>query len=334
MALILPVAAAKLSKVGLSVWSNEGLEMKVILAQPRGFCAGVVRAIEIVDRALTKYGAPVYVRHEIVHNRHVVESLKAKGAKFVEELSEVPAGAVTVFSAHGVARAVEEDARARGLPVLDATCPLVTKVHNQGARFVGQGRAVVLIGHAGHPEVEGTLGRIAGPVHLVQSEAEVALLDLPLDAPLAYVTQTTLSVDDTRAIIAALKRRFRDIIGPETRDICYATQNRQSAVRDLAKLVDVLLVVGATNSSNSNRLREIGAEANVPSYLIADGAELDLDWVRGARTVGLTAGASAPEVLVDQVIEALRSLGPVELTTLPGIEENISFRLPAELVDA
>lgn len=334
MALILPVAAAKLSKVGLSVWSNEGLEMKVILAQPRGFCAGVVRAIEIVDRALTKYGAPVYVRHEIVHNRHVVESLKAKGAKFVEELSEVPAGAVTVFSAHGVARAVEEDARARGLPVLDATCPLVTKVHNQGARFVGQGRAVVLIGHAGHPEVEGTLGRIAGPVHLVQSEAEVALLDLPLDAPLAYVTQTTLSVDDTRAIIAALKRRFSDIIGPETRDICYATQNRQSAVRDLAKLVDVLLVVGATNSSNSNRLREIGAEANVPSYLIADGAELDLDWVRGARTVGLTAGASAPEVLVDQVIEALRSLGPVELTTLPGIEENISFRLPAELVDA
>lgn len=308
--------------------------MKVILAQPRGFCAGVVRAVEIVERALEKYGAPIYVRHEIVHNGYVVESLKAKGARFVESLSEVPQGARTIFSAHGVARGVEDEAVSLGLPIIDATCPLVAKVHGQGERYVQQGRSVVLIGHAGHPEVEGTMGRIPGPVHLVQSEADVEQLALATDTPLAYVTQTTLSVDDTKCVIAALKRKFSDIVGPETKDICYATQNRQSAVRQLSKLVDVILVVGAKNSSNSNRLREIGAEASVPSYLIADKNELDLELIRRAETIGLTAGASAPEILVDEVIEALRSLGPIELATLPGVEEAIEFRLPAELLGA
>src|SRR5471030_1301154 len=282
--------------------------MEVYLAQPRGFCAGVVRAIEIVERALEKYGPPVYVRHEIVHNKYVVESLKNKGAIFVEDLSEVPPLAVTVFSAHGVARSVEEEAAARTLPVLNATCPLVTKVHNQGKRYVGQGRKLILIGHAGHPEVEGTMGQISEPVTLVQTESDVASLDIPADTPVAYVTQTTLSVDDTRDIIAALHDRFTDIVGPETRDICYATQNRQTSVRDLSKLVDVILVVGAKNSSNSNRLREIGEEAGTPSYLIADGSELMPEFVRGAHVVGLTAGASAPEVLVDEVIDALRRL--------------------------
>jgi 4-hydroxy-3-methylbut-2-enyl diphosphate reductase len=305
--------------------------MRVILAQPRGFCAGVVRAIEIVEKALDKYGEPVYVRHEIVHNRHVVEDLKAKGARFVEDLSEVPPDAVTIFSAHGVAKAVINDAQQRGLPVLDATCPLVTKVHNQGKRYVGQGRTLILIGHAGHPEVEGTMGQIPATVHLVQTEADVDKLGIPADAPVAYVTQTTLSVDDTRGIIAALERRFSDIIGPDIKDICYATQNRQTAVREMSKLVDVILVVGATNSSNSNRLREIGTEAGVPSYLIADGSELNADWVRNAKVVGLTAGASAPEVLVNDVIEKLRQLGPVEVETLPGRQETMEFRLPVEL---
>jgi 4-hydroxy-3-methylbut-2-en-1-yl diphosphate reductase len=306
--------------------------MRVILAQPRGFCAGVVRAIEIVERALEKNGAPVYVRHEIVHNKYVVESLKAKGARFVENIDDVPPGALTVFSAHGVSKAVEQEAAARNLPVLDATCPLVTKVHNQGKRYVGQGRTLILIGHAGHPEVEGTMGQISEPVILVQNEADVEKIDLPDDAPVAYVTQTTLSVDDTRSIIAALQRRFPDLVGPDTRDICYATQNRQAAVRELSAHVDVLLVVGAQNSSNSNRLREIGEEAGIPSYLIANGAELLPQYVRGAKAVGITAGASAPDVLVEDVIEALRRLGPVEVTTMPGREEKIQFRLPAELV--
>src|SRR5499433_3659020 len=296
--------------------------LKVMLAQPRGFCAGVVRAIEIVERALEKYGPPVYVRHEIVHNKNVVESLKNKGAIFVEELSEVPPKAVTVFSAHGVARSVEEEASARDLPVLNATCPLVTKVHNQGKRYVWQGRTLILIGHAGHPEVEGTMGQIPAPVHLVQTEADVDNLGIPVDAPVAYVTQTTLSVDDTRGIIAALEKRFTNIIGPDIKDICYATQNRQTAVRELSTLVDVILVVGATNSSNSNRLREIGTEAGVPSYLIADGSELKPEWVRDAEVVGITAGASAPEVLVDDVIDTLRRFGPVEVTTLDGREEH------------
>jgi len=307
--------------------------MKVLLAQPRGFCAGVVRAIEIVERALAKYGPPVYVRHEIVHNKYVVETLKAKGARFVEDLSQVPPNAITVFSAHGVARDVEKDAVARELNVLNATCPLVSKVHNQGRHYVGQGRTLILIGHAGHPEVEGTVGQIPAPVLLIQSLEDVQTLDLAEDTPVAYVTQTTLSVDDTREIIAALQRRFKDIVGPETRDICYATQNRQSALRELSKMVDVILVVGAKNSSNSNRLREIGAEAGVPSYLIADGSELQPEWVSGAAVVGITAGASAPEVLVDDVIDTLRRFGPVEVTTLDGREEHIEFRLPAQHLD-
>jgi 4-hydroxy-3-methylbut-2-enyl diphosphate reductase len=305
--------------------------MRVILAQPRGFCAGVVRAIDIVDRALEKFGAPVYVRHEIVHNQHVVNGLKAKGARFVDELDEVPAGAVTVFSAHGVPRAVVEDAKARKLPVLDATCPLVSKVHAQSRYYVRQGRSLILIGHAGHPEVEGTIGQVNAPVHIIATEADVAALAIPTDAPVAYVTQTTLSVDETKDVIAALKARFVDIVGPDTSDICYATQHRQTAVRELCRQIEVLLVVGANNSSNSNRLREIGVEEGVPSYLIADGKALDLDWVRGCKVVGLTAGASAPEELVLDVIAALRQVEDVEVTQMNGTQEDIVFRLPAVL---
>jgi 4-hydroxy-3-methylbut-2-en-1-yl diphosphate reductase len=306
--------------------------MRVILAQPRGFCAGVVRAIDIVERALEKYGEPVYVRHEIVHNRHVVETLKNKGARFVEELTEVPDGAMTVFSAHGVPQAVISEARARALPVLDATCPLVSKVHAQGKRYAAQGRRLILIGHAGHPEVEGTMGQVGVPMALVSSEADVAALDIPLDTPAAYVTQTTLSIDDTRNIIEALKARFTNIVGPETSDICYATQNRQSSVRELCKLSDVILVVGAKNSSNSNRLCEIGKEEGKPSYLIADASELDPAWLAGKENVGLTAGASAPEKLVEEVIEALRGMnGGVEVMQMDGIKEHIEFRLPVEL---
>jgi 4-hydroxy-3-methylbut-2-enyl diphosphate reductase len=305
--------------------------MRVILAQPRGFCAGVVRAIDTVERALEKYGEPVYVRHEIVHNRHVVETLKGKGARFVEELDEVPDGAVTVFSAHGVPQAIVREAQRRDLPVLDATCPLVSKVHAQGKRYAAQGRTLILIGHAGHPEVEGTMGQVGAPVHLVSSEKDVAALDLPTDARVAYITQTTLSIDDTKNVIASLKRRFNDIVGPETSDICYATQNRQNAVRELCRVADVILVVGAKNSSNSNRLREIGLEEGVPSYLIADGNELDPAWVEGKNRIGLTAGASAPEELVENVIDALRRLGEVDVSTMDGTKEKIEFRLPAEL---
>jgi 4-hydroxy-3-methylbut-2-enyl diphosphate reductase len=305
--------------------------MRVILAQPRGFCAGVVRAIDTVERALEKYGEPVYVRHEIVHNKHVVETLKNKGARFVEELNEVPEGAVTVFSAHGVPLAVVKEAADRGLPVLDATCPLVSKVHMQGKRYVSQGRRLILIGHAGHPEVEGTMGQVGAPVDLVKSEKDVDKLDIPVDTPVAFVTQTTLSIDDTRGIINALKKRFTDIVGPETSDICYATQNRQTAVRDLCKVADVILVVGAQNSSNSNRLREIGLEEGVPSYLIADAGDLDPAWLEGKERVGLTAGASAPESLVENVIAALRKIDDVEVSGMDGIKEHIEFRLPAAL---
>ncbi len=305
--------------------------MRVVLAQPRGFCAGVVRAIDIVDQALEKFGRPVYVRHEIVHNRHVVDGLKAKGAVFVEELSEVPEGALTVFSAHGVARSVVNEAKARGLPVLDATCPLVSKVHAQGKHYVRRGRTLVLIGHAGHPEVEGTMGQVEGEVHLVADESDVAALDLPLDTPLAYVTQTTLSVDDTKNVIAALKAKFSNVNGPDTADICYATQHRQSAVRDLCKVADVILVVGAKNSSNSNRLCEIGLEEGLPSYLIPDGSELNPEWLRGVKVVGLTAGASAPEELVQGVIDALAQIEPIEVVEMDGVREEIQFRLPATL---
>ena len=305
--------------------------MRVILAQPRGFCAGVVRAIDIVERALEKFGAPVYVRHEIVHNQHVVNGLKDKGARFVDELDEVPEGAVTVFSAHGVPRAVVNDAKARNLPVLDATCPLVSKVHAQSRHYVRNGRTLILIGHEGHPEVEGTIGQVNAPVHIIATAADVAALTLATDAPVAYVTQTTLSVDETKDVIVALKARFSDIVGPDTSDICYATQHRQTAVRELCRQVEVLLVVGANNSSNSNRLKEIGVEEGVPSYLIADGAALDLEWVRGRKVIGLTAGASAPEELVLDVIAALRRLEDVEVSQMNGTPEDIVFQLPAVL---
>jgi 4-hydroxy-3-methylbut-2-enyl diphosphate reductase len=305
--------------------------MRVILAQPRGFCAGVVRAIEIVERALDKYQAPVYVRHEIVHNRHVVDSLKEKGAIFIEEIDQAPDGAHLVFSAHGVAKSVFNAAAARNLPVLDATCPLVSKVHTQAKRYVRYGRTMILIGHAGHPEVEGTIGQIDAPVHLISTVEDVTALEIPTDQPLAYVTQTTLSVDDTKAVIAALKSRFTDIVGPDTTDICYATQHRQTAVRDMCKKADVILVVGAMNSSNSNRLCEIGREGGIPSYLIADASALDPTWLDGKDVIGLTAGASAPEELILEVIEALRKLGPVSVEPMDGVKEDIEFRLPAEL---
>jgi len=307
--------------------------MKIILAQPRGFCAGVERAIEIVERALVKYGPPVYVRHEIVHNKRVVDELRAKGAIFVEEVSEIPAGAVTIFSAHGVARHVENDAALRGLTVIDATCPLVAKVHKEGQRCSTLGHEVVLIGHEGHPEVEGTLGQIDGRVYLISSAADVEKLTVEDPEHLAYVTQTTLSVDDTRDIIDALKRRFPAIKGPDVNDICYATQNRQQAVRRLAGAVDILLVIGAKNSSNSNRLREIGAEIDVPSYLIDDATALDPAWLEGKKTVGVTAGASAPEALVEELVARLQELGCQSVTTLNGLVENVRFKLPPEVRD-
>jgi 4-hydroxy-3-methylbut-2-enyl diphosphate reductase len=305
--------------------------MKVILAQPRGFCAGVERAIEIVERALEKYGPPIYVRHEIVHNRHVVDRLRAKGVIFVEDVDGVPPGSVTIFSAHGVSTEVERTALGRDLHVIDATCPLVARVHIEGARYSRQGRTVVLVGHAGHPEVEGTIGRLDGRVHLVSSVGDVAELDIDGTEDVAYITQTTLSVDDTRVIIDALKQRFPGIVGPDTKDICYATQNRQRAVRELAQQVDLVLVVGAPNSSNSNRLREIAEIAGVPSRLIEDAAVLDPQWLDGARAVGITAGASAPDDLVQDLIATLGRLTDIQLEVLPGVEEAIHFRLPAEL---
>ncbi|NIJ07843.1 4-hydroxy-3-methylbut-2-enyl diphosphate reductase [Sphingomonas vulcanisoli] len=305
---------------------------KIVLAQPRGFCAGVIRAIDIVDQALDRVGKPVYVRHEIVHNRHVVEKLRNKGAVFVEELDEVPPGEVAVFSAHGVGRDVEEEARIGELQVLDATCPLVRKVHFQGRRYLKQGRNLVLIGHAGHPEVVGTLGQIDGKVWLAGTVEDVAGLPLPLDAPIAYVTQTTLSVDDTRDIISALQARFSDVIGPDVKDICYATQNRQQAVRDLSRVSDMIIVVGAPNSSNSNRLREIGEEEGLPSFLIEDATQLDPAWLQQVEVIGLTAGASAPEELVQGVIDRIRACRPdIAVEKLDGIEEHIEFRLPPEL---
>jgi 4-hydroxy-3-methylbut-2-enyl diphosphate reductase len=307
--------------------------MRVVLAQPRGVCAGVERAIEIVERALEKYGPPIYVRHEIVHNRHVVERLRAKGAHFVDEIDEIPKGSVTIFSAHGVASSIEERAADRGLPVIDATCPLVSKVHIEGQRYANQGREIILIGHAGHPEIVGTMGRINGCVHLISTPEEVSRLKVADPDKLAFITQTTLSVDDTRAVIEALKARFPTIVGPDTKDICYATQNRQRAARELAKIVDVVLVVGAPNSSNSNRLREIAAESGVPAYLIEDARALDPGWIESARAVGITAGASAPAELVEEVITRLRELAEVELSVLPGVTENVRFRMPTQLVD-
>ena len=309
-------------------------QLKVVLAQPRGFCAGVERAIDIVERALEKYGAPVYVRHEIVHNKFVVETLRERGAIFVEEVDEIPTGAVTVFSAHGVAKKVEDGALVRELDVIDATCPLVTKVHKEGRRYAAKGYDIVLIGHIGHPEVEGTLGQIPGTVHVLSEVEEVERLDVADADRVAFVTQTTLSVNDTKDVIAALKERFPNIIGPDTRDICYATQNRQTAVIAMAKQVDLLLVVGAHNSSNSNRLREIGENFGIPSYLIEDATMFDPAWLtENVKTVGVTAGASAPETLVRATIERLKNYRDVTVETLDGVEENIHFKLPRELAD-
>ncbi len=307
--------------------------MKVLLAQPRGFCAGVVRAVDIVELALKKFGPPVYVRHEIVHNKRVVDDLRAKGAVFVDEIADIPAGAVTVFSAHGVSRAVVRDAQGRNLDILDATCPLVAKVHAQGQRYSKGGYEVILIGHAGHIEVEGTLGQIDGKVHLIGSVDEAMKLDIAEGTKLAYVTQTTLSVDDTRDIITVLKTRFPAIEGPDVKDICYATQNRQQAVRELARRSDVILVLGAKNSSNSNRLRDLGEDMDIPSYLIDDASALDPKWLEGKNVVGVTAGASAPEALVDELIAKLRTFGDVEVEPLDGVTENIVFKLPQQLRD-
>ena len=308
--------------------------LQIVLARPRGFCAGVVRAVDIVERALQVHGAPVYVRHEIVHNKYVVENLRDKGARFVEEIEQVPQGAVTVFSAHGVSLKVKDDAGARGLQVIDATCPLVSKVHNETKRYAREGCEIVLIGHRGHPEVQGTMGQAPDKVHLISNLAEVAALTPINPAKLSYVTQTTLSVDDTREIIAALKARFPAIRGPNVKDICYATQNRQTAVRMLADQADVILVIGADNSSNSNRLREIGEETGTDAYLIPDADELNPVWLDGARTVGITAGASAPEVLVQDLIRRLGETFDVTVTNLDGIEENVAFKLPRVLLDA
>ena len=305
--------------------------IQVVLAQPRGFCAGVVRAIEIVELALRKYGPPVYVRHEIVHNKRVVEELRQKGAIFVEELSEIPDDAITVFSAHGVSQKVADEAENRNLPVIDATCPLVAKVHKEGQRYAARDYDVVLIGHEGHPEVEGTKGRIPGTVHLVSSAKDVTKLNVCNPDAMAYITQTTLSVDDTRAVIEVLRHRFPNIVGPDVRDICYATQNRQSAVRALAQKSDVIIVVGAQNSSNSNRLREIGKESGVPSYLIDDADALEPSWFAEASCIGITAGASAPEALVQEIIMRLGDFGEVQVRALEGIRENVQFKLPDQL---
>ena len=303
--------------------------MRVLLANPRGFCAGVERAIETVERALERFGAPVYVRHEIVHNQRVVETLRQRGAVFVEDVDEVPFGAVTVFSAHGVARKVENDALNRGLQIIDATCPLVARVHAEGRRFTARGFDVVLIGHKGHPEVVGTLGQISGRVHVVGTTADVDRLDVADPARIAYIIQTTLSVHDTRDIIAALRARFPDIVGQDTRDICYATHNRQSAVIAMAPSVDVLIVVGAQNSSNSNRLREIGEASGIPSHLIADADGLDRAWFDGVEAIGLTAGASAPESIVQETITRFRDWwGDVIVDNAPGPVEDVHFKLP------
>ncbi len=310
--------------------------MEILLANPRGFCAGVERAIAIVERALEKLGAPIYVRHEVVHNRFVVDGLKAKGAIFVDELDEVPDGATVIFSAHGVPKAVREEADRRGLKVFDATCPLVTKVHLEVERHCKAGREVVMIGHRGHPEVEGTMGQMGAAqchMHLVEKPEDVASLKVGAGgtAQLAYVTQTTLSVDDAAAIVAALKARFPDIVGPKKDDICYATQNRQDAVKVLARQVDVVIVVGSKTSSNSNRLREVAENLGIPAYLVDDAASIDPAWMVGKQHVGVTAGASAPEELVRDVVAHLELVPGSQVHQLPGVEESIQFSLPREL---
>lgn len=303
--------------------------MHTVLAQPRGFCAGVSRAIDIVERVLQMHGAPVYVYHEIVHNGHVVGDLAGRGAVFVDDIAEIPRGAVAVFSAHGVSTAVVAAARERDLHVYDATCPLVAKVHVQARKYSKQGHAIVIVGHRGHEEVEGTMGSVPGEVHVVSTLEDIARLPIADGAPVAYVTQTTLSLDDARHLIDGLKARFPAIEGPELDDICYATQNRQVAVRALAREVDVVLVIGAVNSSNSNRLREVSVQEGVPSYLISDASEIDVAWLAGAVRVGITAGASTPEVLVTAVRDRLRALGSTSVHQLSGPRETVKFRLPA-----
>ena len=305
--------------------------MELLLANPRGFCAGVDRAIEIVERALVLHGAPIYVRHEVVHNKFVVESLKAKGAVFIENLSDVPPGSILIFSAHGVPQSVRREAEARGLTVFDATCPLVTKVHIEVSRMRQQGKEIVMIGHKGHPEVEGTMGQSNGGMYLVETPADVQTLQVQDEKNLSYVTQTTLSMDDAGAIITALKTRFPFISGPRKDDICYATQNRQDAVKLLAKQCDLVIVVGSPNSSNSNRLREVAKNLSVPAYLVDNASELRAEWLQDKQRVGITAGASAPEVLVQEVIARLKELGAVNVREAEGIQENVVFPLPKSL---
>jgi 4-hydroxy-3-methylbut-2-en-1-yl diphosphate reductase len=309
---------------------SENEAMEVMLASPRGFCAGVERAIEIVERALELRGPPIYVRHEIVHNKYVVENLRAKGAVFVEELDEVPAGATVIFSAHGVSKAVRAQAERRGLKVFDATCPLVTKVHVEVTKMLREGYEIVMIGHRGHPEAEGTMGQSGQGMHLVETVEDVAGLR-PASERLSYVTQTTLSVDDAAAVIAALKARFPKIVGPKKDDICYATQNRQDAVKFMAPQCDVVIVVGSPNSSNSNRLREVSENMGVPAYLVDTASDLRPEWIAGKRRVGISAGASAPEVLVEELIARLKSLGAKSVRPLEGISENVVFTLPRGL---
>ncbi|KAI5913548.1 4-hydroxy-3-methylbut-2-enyl diphosphate reductase [Thauera sp. 2A1] len=306
---------------------------EILLANPRGFCAGVERAIEIVERALQRFGAPIYVRHEVVHNKFVVDDLRNKGAVFVEELDEVPAGNTVIFSAHGVSLAVREEAERRGLRVFDATCPLVTKVHIEVSRMREQGREIVMIGHKGHPEVEGTMGQVASGIHLVETPADVATLQVADPDKLAYVTQTTLSVDDAAAIVDALRARFPNIVGPKKDDICYATQNRQDAVKFMTPHADVVFVVGSKNSSNSNRLREVAELRGVPAYLVDNAAGIDAAWIEGKRRIGVTAGASAPEVLVAEVIARLQELSGASVRNLDGVPEKVTFPLPKELQD-
>ena len=310
------------------------LPLTIYLCAPRGFCAGVKRAIDIVERALIKYGPPIYVRHEIVHNRWVVEDLKRRGVVFVQETDEVPDGSITIFSAHGISGKVEKAARSRELPIIDATCPLVTKVHREAQRYEAQERQIILIGHEGHPEVEGTSGRVQSEVLLVQTAADVSKLTVRDPRQLAYVTQTTLSVDDTKEIIDALKARFPEIQGPDLRDICYATQNRQNAVKALAEKAELLLVVGAENSSNSNRLRDLGEEMGMRSYLLPDVSYFQPEWLEGTQSAGITAGASAPEHLVKELVDAIRKLQPQsQLHHLITAEEKTHFKLPEEVAD-
>lgn len=305
---------------------------EVLLANPRGFCAGVERAIEIVERALAQYGRPIYVRHEIVHNKFVVADLREKGAVFVEELAEVPAGSTVIFSAHGVAQEVRREAESRGLNVFDATCPLVTKVHVQVAKLLKTGYEIVMIGHRGHPEAEGTMGQAESGMHLVETLEDVAALEVRDAGRLAYVTQTTLSVDDAQVIVAALRKRFPDIQGPKKDDICYATQNRQDAVKFMAPQCDLVIVVGSPNSSNSNRLREVAQGRGIEAYMVDNAGELRAEWLAGKKRIGVTAGASAPEVLVEAVVARLKELGAQRVTSLPGIEEDVVFSLPRALV--